>query len=369
MSGVRKNHSAAFKAKVALEAIKQNKTIAQLSGEYGVHSNQISRWKQHLVRELLGIFKGKLKAKEKKAKELQTELYRQIGQLKVELDWVKKNLNSFVEAKKRCVEPDHPEISINRQCELLCLSKSSYYYKQREVNSYNKLLMRLIDEEYTRHPFYGTRRLTAWLKRKGHEVNIKRVRRLMRDMGIEAIYQKPNFSKAFPEHKKYPYLLKNIVIDHPDQVWSSDITYIRMKHGFIYLTAVMDWFSRYVLSFEVSTTLDTGFCIEALEKALNISKPEIFNTDQGSQFTSEAFTGCLKSNGITISMDGKGRAFDNIFVERLWRSVKYEEVYLNDYETVKNAIVGLFRYFEFYNKERVHQALEYQTPYEVYAKK
>lgn len=229
--------------------------------------------------------------------------------------------------------------------------------------------MRLIDEEYTRHPFYGTRRLTAWLKRKGHEVNIKRVRRLMRDMGIEAIYQKPNLSKAFPEHKKYPYLLKNIVIDHPDQVWSSDITYIRMKHGFIYLTAVMDWFSRYVLSFEVSTTLDTGFCIEALEKALNISKPEIFNTDQGSQFTSEAFTGCLKSNGITISMDGKGRAFDNIFVERLWRSVKYEEVYLNDYETVKNAIVGLFRYFEFYNKERVHQALEYQTPYEVYAKK
>lgn len=229
--------------------------------------------------------------------------------------------------------------------------------------------MRLIDEEYTRHPFYGTRRLTAWLKRKGHEVNIKRVRRLMRDMGIEAIYQKPNLSKAFPEHKKYPYLLKNIVIDHPDQVWSSDITYIRMKHGFIYLTAVMDWFSRYVLSFEVSTTLDTCFCIEALEKALNISNPEIFNTDQGSQFTSEAFTGCLKSNGITISMDGKGRAFDNIFVERLWRSVKYEEVYLNDYETVKNAIVGLFRYFEFYNKERVHQALEYQTPYEVYAKK
>lgn len=229
--------------------------------------------------------------------------------------------------------------------------------------------MRLIDEEYTRHPFYGTRRLTAWLRREGHEVNIKRVRRLMRDMGIEAIYQKPNLSKAFPEHKKYPYLLKNIVIDHPDQVWSSDITYIRMKHGFIYLTAVMDWFSRYVLSFEVSTTLDTGFCIEALEKALNISNPEIFNTDQGSQFTSEAFTGCLKSNGITISMDGKGRAFDNIFVERLWRSVKYEEVYLNDYETVKNAIVGLFRYFEFYNKERVHQALEYQTPYEVYAKK
>jgi len=229
--------------------------------------------------------------------------------------------------------------------------------------------MRLIDEEYTRHPFYGTRRLTAWLRREGHKVNIKRVRRLMREMGIEAIYQKPNLSKAFPGHKKYPYLLKNTTIDHPDQVWSTDITYIRMKHGFIYLTAIMDWFSRYVLSFEISTTLDTGFCLDALEKALNISKPEIFNTDQGSQFTSEAFTGCLKSNNITISMDGRGRAFDNIFVERLWRSVKYEEVYLNDYEMVKDAVAGLFRYFEFYNNERVHQALEYQTPNEVYVKK
>jgi len=228
--------------------------------------------------------------------------------------------------------------------------------------------MRLIDEEYTRHPFYGTRRLTAWLRREGHGVNIKRVRRLMRKMGIEAIYQKPNLSKASPEHKKYSYLLRNMVIDHPDQVWSTDITYIRMRHGFIYLTAVIDWFSRYVLSYEVSTTLDTGFCVEALEKALNISKPKIFNTDQGSQFTSEAFTGRLKSSGITISMDGRGRAFDNIFVERLWRSVKYEEVYLKDYETVKNAVLGLISYFDFYNTERGHQSLQYQTPYEVYVK-
>jgi len=188
-------------------------------------------------------------------------------------------------------------------------------------------------------------------------------------MGIEAVYQKPNISKASPGHKKYPYLLKNMDINHPDQVWSTDITYIRMKHGFIYLTAIIDWFSRYVLSFEVSTTLDKGFCLDALEKALSISKPEIFNTDQGVQYTSEAFTGCLKANNIAISMDGRGRAFDNIFVERLWKSVKYEEVYLNDYETVKEAFSGLSRYFEFYNKERVHQALEYQIPYEVYAKK
>jgi len=229
--------------------------------------------------------------------------------------------------------------------------------------------MRLIDEEYTRHPFYGTRRLTAWLRRKGHGVNIKRVRRLMREMGIEAIYQKPNLSKGLSEHKKYPYLLKNMVIDHPDQVWSTDITYIRMKHGFVYLTAIIDWFSRYVLSFEVSTTLDTGFCVDALEKALNTSKPEIFNTDQGAQFTSEAFTGCLKAGNINISMDGRGRALDNIFVERLWRSVKYEEVYPREYESVKDAVTGLNRYFEFYNKERVHQSLQYQTPYEVYINK
>jgi putative transposase len=228
--------------------------------------------------------------------------------------------------------------------------------------------MRLIDEEYTRHPFYGSRRLTAWLRREGNRVNIKRVRRLMKEMGIEAIYQKPNLSKASPGHKKYPYLLKNMVIDHPDQVWSTDITYIRMRHGFVYLTAVIDWFSRYVLSYELSTTLDTGFCIEAVNRALNISKPEIFNTDQGSQFTSEAFIECLESRKITISMDGRGRALDNIFVERLWRSVKYEEVYLKDYETVKNAISGLFNYFDFYNNERGHQSLQYQTPYEVYAK-
>lgn len=229
--------------------------------------------------------------------------------------------------------------------------------------------MRLIDEEYTRHPFYGTRRLTAWLRREGHRVNIKRVKRLMREMGIEAVYQKPKLSKALAEHKKYPYLLKNVTIAHPDQVWSTDITYIRMKHGFIYLTAIIDWFSRYVLSFEVSTTLDTGFCIEALEKALNISKPEIFNTDQGSQFTSEAFTGCLKASDISISMDGRGRALDNIFVERLWRSVKYEEVYLKEYESVKEAVTGLNSYFDFYNKERGHQSLKYQTPYEVYINK
>jgi len=228
--------------------------------------------------------------------------------------------------------------------------------------------MRLIDEEYTRHPFYGTRRLTAWLRRNGHEVNHKRISRLMHKMGIQAIYPKPNLSNGSKEHKKYPYLLKGLKIDHPNQVWSTDITYIRMKHGFVYLAAVIDWFSRYVLSFQVSTTLDRDFCVKALKDSLAISIPEVFNTDQGSQFTSEEFTGCLKEHNIDISMDGRGRALDNIFVERLWRSVKYENIYLHDYETVKQVIEGLEKYFKFYNMERLHQSLSYCTPYEVYSR-
>jgi putative transposase len=226
--------------------------------------------------------------------------------------------------------------------------------------------MRLIDEEYTRHPFYGVLRLTAWLKRNGHEVNEKRVRRLMRLMGIEAIYQKHDLSKAAQDHKIYPYLLKGVEIEKPDQVWSTDITYIRMERGFVYLVAIIDWYSRYVLSYNVSNTLDKEFCIEALNSALEISKPEIFNSDQGSQFTCNDFTGCLKERNISISMDGRGRCYDNIFIERLWRTVKYEEVYLNGYETGTEAVRGLRRYFNFYNTERLHQALEYKTPAEVY---
>ncbi len=228
--------------------------------------------------------------------------------------------------------------------------------------------MRLIDEEYTRHPFYGVLRLTAWLNRGGYEVNPKRVRRLMKLMDIQAVYQKPRLSIPEPNHKLYPYLLKGMAITKPDQVWCSDITYIRTKYGFVYLVAVMDWFSRYVLSHKISTTLDAGFCMDALEMALKISKSEIFNTDQGSQFTSNDFIGRLEDEKIAISMDGRGRFYDNIFIERLWRSVKYEQVYLNDYCTVKDAVSGIRSYFDFYNNERVHQALGYKTPAEVYFK-
>lgn len=262
------------------------------------------------------------------------------------------------------------EIPIYRQCELLGLSKSAYYYGSRGESALNLELMRLIDEIYTKWPFYGVLRITKELQRREYNVNEKRVRRLMRKLGLEAVYPKPNLSRPNKAHKVYPYLLKDLEITHPDHVWCTDITYIRMDKGFVYLVAVMDWHSRYVLSWELSTSLEKEFCVEALKRALNLACPEIFNSDQGSQFTSDDFIKLLSDPklGIRISMDGRGRVFDNIFVERLWRTVKYEEVYLKSYETVKEAKNSLRRYFYFYNNERIHQALDYKTPHEIYFK-
>jgi putative transposase len=259
-------------------------------------------------------------------------------------------------------------LTVSRQCELIDLGHSSFYYQPEEEDHYNLLLMRLLDEQFTRTPFYGLPKMTAWLRTQGHEVNPKRIRRLLRLMGLEAIYPKPRLSIPNQEHKHYPYLLRDLIIDRPDQVWAADITYIRLRHGFVYLVAIMDWYSRYVLSWELSTTLDATFCVAALDQALQISKPGIFNTDQGTQFTGADFTSLLEQEGIRISMDGRGRVQDNIFVERLWRSVKYEEVYLNDYVTVADARNGLARYFLFYNRERIHEALGYRTPYAIYVK-
>ncbi len=222
--------------------------------------------------------------------------------------------------------------------------------------------MKLIDEQYTETPFYGVRRMTAWLRRQGHQVNHKRVRRLMKQMGLETIYPRPKLSQAEEDHHRHPYLLKDISINSPNQVWCSDITYIRMPSGFIYLVAIMDWYSRFVLSWQLSNTLDVSFGLEALEQSWRWGKPEIFNSEQGSQYTSIKFTNVLKSHKIQISQDGRGRFLDNIFVERLWRSVKYEEVYLKDYGNVATAQESLGRYFEFYNYQRLHQALDYQPP-------
>jgi len=249
---------------------------------------------------------------------------------------------------------------------LLGISRAAYYYRPRPVSNENLLIMRLLDEEYTRHPFYGARRLSDWVSGQGHPAGREKVGRLMKEMGIEAIYPKKPLSLKNKEHKIYPYLLRTLKINRPDQVWCSDITYVRMQRSFAYLTVVMDWFSRYVLSWGLSLSLESDFCVLALEKALESAKPEIFNTDQGSQFTSEAFTSVLKDAQVQISMDGKGRAFDNIMVERLWRTVKYEEVYLNEYTNHFSAREHLGEYFKFYNEERRHSGLGKQTPSEVY---
>jgi putative transposase len=250
---------------------------------------------------------------------------------------------------------------------LLGLSRSTLYYKAAPESAENLALMRLIDEEYTRHPFYGSRRLAEWLnKEHGHQVNRKRVQRLMEVMGLEAIYPRRNSSAPGQGHKVYPYLLRDVKVERVDQVWSTDITYIGLPGGFMYLAAVIDWFSRYVISWRLSNTLEGEFCLEMLEEALGQGKPEIFNTDQGAQFTANAWTGRLEREGVAVSMDGRGRCLDNIFVERLWRSVKYEDIYLRCYESVPLLREGLGAYFPFYNEERLHQSLGYRTPGEVY---
>ena len=264
------------------------------------------------------------------------------------------------------MEAGHPRLSLRRQCALLGLARGSWYYQPVGPSAEDVELMRVLDEQYTATPFYGIRRMTAWLRSRGYAVNHKRVGRLLRQMGLEAIYPKPRLSQPAVGHVIYPYLLRGITVNRVNQVWSADITYVRLAGGFVYLVAVIDWCSRYVLSWAVSITMDGAFCVEALEQALRHGQPEIFNTDQGAQFTSLAFTERLKHGGIRISMDGRGRALDNVFVERLWRSVKWEEVYLRDYQSVWDARQSLAQYFGFYNRERLHQALGYRTPAAVY---
>ena len=270
------------------------------------------------------------------------------------------------EHERTLIEVGHPALSVRRQCELLGLSRSSLYYEPAGETVENLRLMRRIDEQYTARPFYGSRRMTRWLIERGEEVNRKRVQRLMRAMGLEAIYPKPRLSAAGKGHKVYPYLLRGVTIERADQVWSTDITYVPMTTGFMYLAAVIDWFSRYVIAWRLSNTLDGGFCLEMLEDALRAGKPEVFNTDQGVQFTAAAFTGRLEAAGVAVSMDGRGRALDNVFVERLWRSVKYEDIHIRGYEAVPELRRGLGRYSGFYNDERLHQSLGYRTPAIVY---
>ena len=265
------------------------------------------------------------------------------------------------------LDPQYPNLSLSRQCQLVGVSRSSFYYKPTQVKPEDLELMRQIDEQYLKTPFYGSRSMTKHFRRLGHKINRKRVQRLMRLMGIEAVYPRPRTSKPHPGHKIYPYLLRNLTIDRPNQVWAADITYIPLRRGFMYLVAVMDWYSRKVLSWRLSNTLDADFCVSALEEAIRLhGRPEIFNTDQGSQFTSHVFTKVLKDNDIRISMDGRGNFRDNIFIERLWWTVKYQYLYLHAFNDGAELRQGLKDWFRFYNKERFHQSLDDKTPDEVY---
>ena len=285
--------------------------------------------------------------------------------------------------KRSMINPFHPDLSIRCQCELIGLNRSSYYYQPFSVEVIsaavsidiinpitdtleNLRYMKLIDRQYMKTPFYGSRRMTTILKRMDYPVNRKRIRRLMRQMGIQAVYPKPRLSIGMKEHKIYPYLLRDLRIERPDQVWCADITYVPLQHGFMYLVAIMDWYSRFVLAWQLSNTLDTTFCLQALDEALQIGTPDIFNTDQGCQFTSLAFTDRLKEADIKISMDGRGHVFDNIFIERFWRSLKYEDIYIKDYQSVLELSAGLDRYFSLYNFERPHQSLKDVPPGTVY---
>jgi len=257
-------------------------------------------------------------------------------------------------------------LSVRRQCELLGVNRSGLYVDPAVESVANLRVMRLIDEQYLKTPFHGSRRMTAWLARQGEEVNRKRVQRLMDIMGLEALHPGPRTTTRNPDHKVYPYLLRGVTVERRDQVWSTDITYVPLDQGFMFLAAVIDWHSRFVPSWRLSNTLDGRFCLEALDAALQGGRPEIFNTDQGVQFTARAFTGRPEGEGIAVSMDGRGRALDNVFVERLWRALKYEEVYLKAYASVRDLEAGLERWFAFYNHERLHQSLAYRTPAEVY---
>lgn len=269
-------------------------------------------------------------------------------------------------ARKQLINHSDDQWSLRQQCQLLGVNRSNLYYRPVEESDENLILMRLLDEQYTRTPFYGVLKMTEWLRREGYAVNPKRVRRLLRQMGLEAIYQKPNTSEPHPDHQVFPYLLRGVSVSRCNQVWSTDITYIRLARGFVYLMAVIDWYSRYVLGWALSTTLEADFCIETVGELLQNQHCEIFNTDQGAQFTTSRFTQPLLDKQIKVSMDGRGRALDNIFVERLWRSVKYEYIYLQELQTVQQAREGLTEYFRFYNQERLHQSLDYKTPQQVY---
>ncbi len=362
----RRNHSPAFKAKVALAAVKGEQTLAELAQRFDIHPNLITQWRARLLEGAADVF-GTEPSTPEPAIDVRV-LHAKIGELTLANDFLSGALGKagLLPSAKAMIDCSHT-LPVTRQAQQLGISRGSVYYLPRPVSAADLAVMRRIDELHMAYPFAGSRMLRDLLGREGIAVGRLHVATLMKKMGVAAIYRRPNTSKPAPGHKIYPYLLRKLAVARPNQVWATDITYIPMARGFLYLVAIVDWFSRRVLSWRVSITLEVDFCIEALEEALaRFGKPDIFNTDQGSQFTSTDFTGVLKREEIAISMDGKGCWRDNVFVERLWRSVKYEEVYLQAYASAPEARAGIDRYFDFYNSVRPHSSLGCRTPDDVY---
>ncbi|MCE2983289.1 MAG: IS3 family transposase [Parachlamydia sp.] len=365
----RRQFGSELKKKIAIEAIREQRTINEIANEHQVHPAQIRKWKKELLDGATSIFEDPRRRDSdlKRQEQQESVLQQKVGQLIIENDWLKKKPRSLTTSEKRAlIESDHPRISISRQCSLVDLPRSCYYYEPCQVNKEDLFLMRLMDEQYTNHPSSGSRTMKGILLNNGFDIGRNRIRRLMQVMGLVAVYPKPRTTLISQGHKKYPYLLRNIIIDRPNQVWCMDITYLRMKNTYMYLTAVMDWYSRCVLGWRLSNTMDCSFCLEAVEEALNYGKPDIFNTDQGVQFTCAEFTSTLENLGIKISMDGKGRWVDNVLIERLWRSVKYELIYLKEYENGSHLFKELDEYFEYYNQRRPHQSFDFRTPSQMY---
>ncbi|MBR9852410.1 MAG: IS3 family transposase [Rhodobacteraceae bacterium] len=367
----RKNHSAEFKAEVALEAIREELTLAELSKKYGVHPNMISGWKRAAIKNMASTF-TKGGGDVAKANEAEIDkLHSKIGQLVVERDFLKRGLGSLSKDRRQmCVEKVHPRISVRRQCQMLSLARSNLYYTPKGESAENLRFMSIIDKQFLETPWYGSRQMARYMQRQGYKCGRHRVRRLMRLMRLVPIFQTPNTSKKHPQHKVWPYLLKGLAINRPNQVWCVDISYIPMRRGFLYLVAIMDWFSRKVLAWRLSNSMEADFCIEALREALaEYGKPEIMNSDQGSQFTGFEWTQALKDAGVRISMDGRGRWIDNRMIERLWRSLKYECVYLRAFETGSEARAGIGQWVTYYNAERPHSTHGILTPDEAYENK
>ncbi|WLC12542.1 IS3 family transposase [Bradyrhizobium elkanii] len=363
----RRQHAPAFKAKVALAAIKGEMTLAQLAEHFDVHPNQITQWKSQLQEAAAEVFgPGGGNRTSEPAVDVKT-LHAKIGELTLENGFFRRRAQQSRPAERKAMIDREHDLPITKQAEVLKISRGSVYYLPRPVSPADLAVMRRLDRLHLEFPFAGSRMLRDLLAAEGCKIGRRHVKTLMRRMGIEALYRRPRTTKPEPGHKIYPYLLRGMEITRPNQVWAMDITYIPMARGFVYLAVVLDWFSRRVLSWRVSIKMEAAFCVETLEDALaRHSKPDIFNTDQGSQFTGAAFTGVLASHGIAISMDGRGAWRDDVFVERLWRSVKYEEVYLRAYDTVSDARASIGRYLDFYNGRRPHSRLDGGTPDQAY---